>query len=58
MGGSYTINLDECELIGTHWIALYVNGDKVTYFGVKCFGVEHIPNEVKKFIGNKNITNM
>ena len=53
MGGSYTINLDECELIGTHWIALYVNGDKV-----KCFGVEHIPNEVKKFIGNKNITNM
>ena len=23
--GTYIINLDECESIGTHWIALYVN---------------------------------
>ena len=37
----------------THWIALYVNGKKVTYFD--CFGVEHILKESRKFIGNKNI---
>ena len=29
---AYVINLDEYKLIGTHWIALYVNGDNVTYF--------------------------
>ena len=31
-----------------------MNGDNVIYFD--SFGVEHIPKEVKKFIGNKNIT--
>ena len=38
---------------GTHWIALYVLINDVTYFD--SFGVEHIPNEVKRFIDNKNI---
>ena len=33
---------------------MYVNGDIMTYFD--SFGVEHIPKEIKKFIGNKNIT--
>ena len=33
---------------------MYVNDNNVTYFG--SFGVEHIPKETKKFIGNKNIT--
>ena len=42
------------ESIGTHWIALYVNGDNMTYFS--SLGVEHILKEIKKFIGNKNIT--
>ena len=42
------------ESVGTHWIALYVNGDKVTYF--HSFGVKHIPKEYRKFIGNKNIS--
>ena len=32
---------------------LYVNGENVTYFD--SFGVEHVPKEVKKFIGNKYI---
>ena len=32
---------------------MYVNDDNVTYFDI--FGVEHIPNEIKKFIGNENI---
>ena len=51
--GAYIINLDEYESIGTHWIAFYVNAENVTYFD--SFGVDHIPNEIKKFIRNKNI---
>ena len=51
--GAYVINLDEYSDIGTHWIALYVNNKTVTYFD--SFGVEHIPEEIKKFINNKNI---
>ena len=35
------INLDEYKSIGTHWIALHVNGDNVTYFN--SFGGENIP---------------
>ena len=51
--GAYITNLDESESIGTHWIALYMNAENVTYFD--SFGVECIPNEIRKFIGNKNI---
>ena len=29
---AYVINLDEFKSIGTHWIALYVNGNNITYF--------------------------
>ena len=47
--GAYVINLDEYSDIGTHWVALYVNNKTATYFD------EHIPKEIKKFIGNKNI---
>ena len=43
--GSYVINLDEYESIGTHWIALYVNANNIIYFD--SFGVEHIPKEIK-----------
>ena len=39
--GAYKINPDEYESIGTHWIALYVNAENVTYFD--SFGVEYIP---------------
>ena len=49
----FIINLDEYESIGTHWIALYVNGDKLTFFDSS--GVDHIPKEIRKFITNKNI---
>ena len=28
----YVINLDEYESIGTHWIALFVNGNNIIYF--------------------------
>ena len=51
--GAYVINLDEYESIGTHWIVLYVSYNNVTYFD--SFGVEHIPKEIKSFIGNKSI---
>ena len=51
--GAYVLNLDEYSDIGTRWIALYVLSNDVTYFD--SFGVEHIPQEVKAFIGNKNI---
>ena len=47
---SYAINLNEYESIGTHWIALYVNDMQHT------FRAEHIPKEIKNFIGNRNIT--
>ena len=36
--GAYIINLDEYSDIGTHWIALYVQNNNVTYFD--SFGVE------------------
>ena len=51
--GTYIVNLDGHESVGAHWIALSVNGDKLTHFD--SFGVEHIQKEIKKFIGNKNI---
>ena len=53
MDGAYIIDLDEYPDIGTHWIALHVNNNDVTYF--HSFGVEHIPKEIKELINNKNI---
>ena len=50
---AYIINLDEYSDIGTHWIALYVQTNDVTYFDG--FGTEHVPKEIRTFIGNKNI---
>ena len=46
--GPYVLNLDEHKSKGTHWIALCVNDNSVTYFDN--FGVEHIPEEIKRFI--------
>ena len=51
--GAYVINLDEHAETGTHWIALFCNRNETVYFD--SFGVEHIPEEIKEFIGNKNI---
>ena len=52
------INLDDFKSIGIHLIALYVNNNNnnnnnnnITYFD--SFRVEHIPKEIKKFIGKK-----
>ena len=51
---AYVINLDEYSDIGTDRVALYLNNKTATYFN--SFGVEHIPKEIKKIIGNKDIT--
>ena len=51
--GAYVINLDEYADVGTHWIALYVKNSEIIYFDG--FRVEHVPKEIEKFIGHKNI---
>ena len=51
--GAYVINLDEYVDVGTHLIALFCNRNETVYFD--SFGVEHVTEEVKEFVGNKNI---
>ena len=51
--GAYVINLDEYADVGTHWIALFCNRNEIVYFD--SFGAEHVPGEIKEFIGNKTI---
>ena len=51
--GAYAINLDEYADVGTHWIALVYNRNEIVYFD--SFGVEHVPEEIKEFVRNKNI---
>ena len=47
------INPDEYADVGTLWIALYYTEIEVIYFD--SFGVEHVPEELEKFIRHKNI---
>ena len=51
--GAYVINLDGYADVGMHWTALFHNKKTVIYFD--SFGVEHVPEEIEEFIGNKNI---
>ena len=51
--GGYVINLDEYADVGTHCIALSCNKNEIVYFD--SYSVEHVPKEIKKFVGNKNI---
>ena len=51
--GAYIINPDEYADVSTHWIALFCNKNTFIYFA--SFGVEHVPDEITDFIGNKNI---
>ena len=51
--GAYVINPDEYADVGTHWVALYVKDNEFIY--IDSIGVEHVPKEIKKFIGHKNI---
>ena len=50
---AYVISLDKYRDVGTHWIALFCNRNEIVYFD--SFSVEHVPEEIKKFVGNKNI---
>ena len=50
---AYIINLDEYKSIGYNWIPLYVNYNNVIYF--HRFGAEHILEEIKKIMVNRNI---
>ena len=51
--GAYVINLNEYADVGAHWIALFCNRSEIVYFD--SFGVEHVPEEIKEFVRNKNI---
>ena len=51
--GAYVIKLDEYADIRTHWIALFCSRSEIVYFN--SFGVEHVPEEIKMFIRNKNL---
>ena len=51
--GAYVINLDEYADVGTHWIALFCNRNEIVYFD--SFAVEHVPEEINKFVENKTI---
>ena len=42
-GWANLINIDEYNSIGTHWIALYLNAENVTYFD----NFLHIPKEIR-----------
>ena len=50
--GAYVANLDEFKSIGTHWVALYGNGNNVTCFDN--FWIKHVSKEIKKFIEKKS----
>ena len=49
--GAYVINLDEYADVGTHWIALFCNRNEIVYLD----SFEHVPEEIKEFVRNKNI---
>ena len=48
--GAYVMNLDEYENTGMHWISLFFKPKYTVYF--HSFGIEHVPNEINKFINN------
>ena len=49
---TYVINVDQYADIGTRLIALFCNRNEIAYFD--SFGFEHILEEIKEFIRNKN----
>ena len=51
--GAYVISLDEYANVRTHWIALICNRSEIVYFD--SFGIEHVPEQIKNFVENKNI---
>ena len=50
---TYVLKLDEYADVRSHGIALSCNRNEIVYF--HSFGVEHVLEEIKEFIGNRNI---
>ena len=51
--GACVISLDEYADVGMHWIPLFCNRGEIVLFN--SFGVEYVPEEIKEFVGIKNI---
>ena len=51
--GVYITNLDEYADVGAHQVVLQEEDNEIIYF--ESFAVEHVPKEIEKFIGHKNI---
>ena len=51
--GAYVRNLHEYADVGTHWIALFCKRKEIVFFNN--VGVEYVSEDIKEFIGNKNI---
>ena len=51
--GGYVVNLDDLGESGTHWVAIFVNGNRAVYFD--SFGVEHLPREIQRFLRGKDL---
>ena len=51
--GAYVTNLDGHADVRTLWISLFCKRSEIVYFD--SFGIEHVPEETKEFVGNKNI---
>ena len=49
----YILEITGTQNAGTHWITLFVKSNEAIYFDR--FGIEHIPSEINKYIGNINI---
>ena len=48
--GANVVNLNEYKPVGTHWIPLDNSGKQFA-----SFDANHIPKEIKRFIGHSNI---
>ena len=51
--GAYVVSLEEYADVSTNWIALFCNRSEIVFFD--SFGVEYVSEEIKEFVGNKNI---
>ena len=49
--GAYVKDLDEYAYVGIHEMGLHAKDNEVSF---DSFGIEHVPKEIKRFIGHKN----
>ena len=53
--GAYMVNLQDYLSPGTHWVSPHIDNEVNEVIYCDSFGVEHVPKEIKKYIGHKNI---